>query len=346
MLNKVKYRLRSCVWEITLACCFNCKYCGSRAGKPRENELTTEECFAVADELAALGCRRVSMIGGEVFMRPDWERIVTRLTLKGVRVALITNGFLFKDEHIEAIKRANVESVAVSVDGLRETHDAYRLDGSFDRAMNAIDTLAANGVPVSVITTLNRANEKDLGGLFAVLREKPLVAWQIQACSPMGSASEGGVDHRIDPVRVIEFIERNMYSAPFPMGIADNIGYFTDNEGRLRGRKEGGAPFAGCRAGLSAIGIDSIGNVRGCESMYDERFIEGNLRERSLESIWNDPEAFAYNRRFTRGLLTGACAECEYGSRCAGGCRSYAYFVHGKMYEAPYCARFFKGREG
>ena len=85
--------------------------------------------------------------------------------------------------------------------------------------------------------------------------------------------------------------------------------------------------------------IDSVGNVRGCESMYDERFIEGNLRERSLESIWNDENAFAYNRRFTKELLTGACKTCEYGSRCAGGCRSYAYFVHGKMYEAPYCAK-------
>lgn len=339
MLKPVRYRLRSCVWEITLACCFNCKYCGSRAGRARENELTAEECFSVADQLAALGCRRVSMIGGEVFMRPDWESIVSRLTTQGVRTAIITNGFLFGSEHIEALKRARVESVAVSIDGLRETHDAYRTRGSFERAVNTIDTLAANGVPVSVITTLNHENQADLEGLYAVLREKPLAAWQIQACSPMGNAQEGGVDHRIDPVRVIDFIERNMYSAPFPMGIADNIGYFTENEDRLRGRCSGGAPFTGCRAGLSAIGIDSVGNVRGCESMYDERFIEGNLRERSLESIWNDENAFAYNRRFTKELLTGACKTCEYGSRCAGGCRSYAYFVHGKMYEAPYCAK-------
>ena len=45
------YKLRRCVWEITLACCFKCKYCGSRAGHARENELTTEECLKVADEL-------------------------------------------------------------------------------------------------------------------------------------------------------------------------------------------------------------------------------------------------------------------------------------------------------
>ena len=67
------YNLKMCVWEITLACCFSCKYCGSSGGKARENELTTEECLSVADQLHELGCRRVSMIGGEVFMRKDWK---------------------------------------------------------------------------------------------------------------------------------------------------------------------------------------------------------------------------------------------------------------------------------
>ena len=73
--------------------------------------------------------------------------------------------------------------------------------------------------------------------------------------------------------------------------------------------------------------------------MYDERFNEGNLREKSLREIWEAPGAFAYNRGFEPSMLTGACAECEYGRWCAGGCRSYNYFVHGRLYEAPFCAR-------
>ncbi|MBR3381605.1 MAG: radical SAM protein [Clostridia bacterium] len=335
----MNYRLRSCVWEITLACCFNCAYCGSKAGHARENELTTEECLSVADQLAALGCRRVSMIGGEVFMRPDWERIVSRLTSLGVRVAVITNGFLFKKEHLEALKRAGIESVAVSIDAPEACHDAYRAPGSFKRAIAAVRTLTGAGIPASVITTLNAENAPLLPELYETLRTLPLAAWQIQACSPMGSAGGGAVDHRFDVRAVIRFVGEHMNEVPFPMGIADNIGYFTDNEDRLRGVKEGGAPFTGCRAGLSAIGIDSVGSVRGCESMYDERFIEGNLRERSLADIWNDENAFSYNRKYTRALLTGACASCPENRRCAGGCRSYDYFVHGRMYEAPYCAR-------
>ena len=335
----MSWPLRSCVWEITLACCFSCRYCGSRAGKPRENELTTEECLSVADQLAALGCRRVSMIGGEVFMRPDWESIVSRLTGRGVRVAVITNGFLFKKEHIAALKRARVESVAVSIDGPERCHDAYRQPGSFARAINALDTLTKAGVPATVITTLNAENAPLLPELFEVLKARRISAWQIQACSPMGNAAQGGIDHRFDVKAVIRFVEERLNEAAFPMGIADNIGYYTESEGRLRGDRSGGAPFSGCRAGLTSLGIDSVGNIRGCESMYDESFIEGNLRERALADIWNDENAFAYNRKYTPELLTGACASCPEARRCAGGCRSYAYFVHGKMYEAPYCAR-------
>lgn len=334
----IKYRLSECVWEITLACCFSCKYCGSSGGRARENELSTEECFSVADQLAELGCRRVSLIGGEVFMRKDWSDIVKRLTSQGIAVNVITNGFMFTEGLIETMKASRIESVSVSLDGPKEVHDKYRQEGSYDRAIAAIRILADNGIPVSVISTLNAENAEMLPKLYSELLKYRIYAWQLQACSPMGNAANNGIDYAFDPKKVIRFVQDNMYSAPFALGVADNIGYFTPAEGSIRGSLNGKGWFRGCSAGLTAIGIDSIGNVRGCESMYDERFNEGNLRDKSLREIWENPDGFAYNRRFTAKLLTGRCRDCEMGEYCAGGCRSYNYFVHGRMYEAPRCA--------
>jgi radical SAM protein with 4Fe4S-binding SPASM domain len=137
---------------------------------------------------------------------------------------------------------------------------------------------------------------------------------------------------------VIKFVSDHAFKAPFIIGVADNIGYFTNEEGYIRGNLSGKGIFTGCTAGLSSIGIDSIGNVRGCESMYDEYFIEGNLRETSLRDIWEDPDSFSYNRKFRKEMLSGKCADCKFGSYCAGGCRSYNHFVHGKLYEAKFCA--------
>lgn len=333
------YTLKSCVWEITLACCFSCRYCGSRGGKAREQELCTEECLSVAAQLAALGCERVSLIGGEVFLRPDWPQIVRALTDRGIRVSIITNGFLFTDDLIGQIWETGVEAVALSIDGPKKIHDRYRQEGSFDRASRALMTLAQKEIPVAVITTVNRENAGYLEIFYEDIRRWPIYAWQIQACSPMGNAAASGIDYRFDPRKVLDFVRSHAADAPFRLGVADNIGYYTEDEGMLRGNLSGQAFFTGCRAGLSAIGIDSVGNVRGCESMYDDCFIEGNLRSTSLRQIWEGPGHFRYNRDFTPALLTGPCTACPHGPYCAGGCRSYNYFVHHKLYEAPSCAR-------
>lgn len=337
--QKNRYKLRSCVWEITLACCFSCGYCGSKGGKARANELTTEECLDIAGQLSGMGCQRVSLIGGEVFMRPDWAEITKKLTCSGVRVSIITNGYLLTEKLIGQLKAAEVESVAVSLDGTEEVHDRFRQQGSFRRAEAAIDTLTENEIPVSVITTLHSGNVSCLETLYQSLKGKRIYAWQIQACSPMGNAATGGIDYRFDFDEVIRFVESHMRTAPFAMGIADNIGYYTESEGSLRGNMSGRAFFTGCCAGLTAIGIDGEGNVRGCESMQDDFFIEGNLREKTLESIWDDPDAFAYNRKFQPEMLTGKCASCAHGAVCAGGCRSYNFFTGKRLYESMMCSR-------
>ena len=337
------FRLEKCVWEITLACCFSCKYCGSAGGKARENELSTEECLHTADALGSLGCREVSLIGGEVFLRKDWKLIVKQLNRNNISVNIITNGYLFTPELISDMKKFRVASVSVSLDSVKEIHDKYRQQGSFDRAVKAISDLCSAGIPVSVITTLNAENVDYLEDLYQILRKYPIFAWQIQACIPMGHAAKNLVNYAFDPAEAINFVVSHLEDAPFLLGLADSIGYFTPEETMLRGNLQNGSFFGGCSAGISALGIDSVGNVRGCESLYDDRFIEGNLREHSLQEIWEDPEAFAYNRKFDVSMLEGGCKGCSFGHVCAGGCRSYNYFAGRSLYEAPRCAGREKG---
>lgn len=271
-------------------------------------------------------------------MRPDWDMIAKRLTEYGVKVSIITNGFLFSEELTAQLNNAGIASVGISIDGPEAIHDRYRQAGSFQRAREAIHALGSAGIPVSVITTLHHENAGRIEDLYEQMKLWPIWAWQIQTCSPMGNAVSG-INYRFDVGPVIRFILGNISSAPFIIGAADNIGYYTEGEGYLRGNPSGFAMFSGCKAGISSIGIDSVGNVRGCESMYDDVFIEGNLRSRSLREIWEDPQAFAYNRRFNLDQLTGPCQTCRFGMYCAGGCRSYNHFVHNKLYESPACAR-------
>ena len=330
------YKLSSCVWEITLSCSFSCKYCGSRAGKAQEGELSTAECLDVVRQLREMKLRRVNLIGGEVFMRPDWQIIVASLCGAGIKVCIITNGYRLKDEDLKFLKDVKIESVAVSIDGPEEVHDAWRMKGSFRQAVESVRRIDSFGIPVSVITALRRDNAAVLNEFYEETVSKlPIFAWQLQSCAPMGNASGSAEAIRYNFKDVIKWIAKTAPVAPFVIGAADNIGYFTPEERAIRGHKE----FAGCGAGLCSVGIDSKGNVSGCESMRDPSFIEGNLREKSLAEIWYSPDSFKYNRNFDESMLQGKCADCPEGPYCAGGCRSYNFFTSGSLYESRYCAR-------
>src|SRR3954463_9892934 len=60
-----------CVWELTLACDLACRHCGSRAGKARPDELSTEECLDLVRQLADLGTRQGAILGGEAYLPHD-----------------------------------------------------------------------------------------------------------------------------------------------------------------------------------------------------------------------------------------------------------------------------------
>lgn len=333
----MKYQLHDCVWELTLACCFSCEHCGSKAGKPRENELTLQECLEVADQLADLGCQHVSLIGGEVFLYPGWNIIVDYLARKGMRCCIITNGYLIDQEIIRQLKDSAIRHIVVSVDGIEAHHDSIRCAGSYRQALSAIRLLKQEGFLVSVITTLNQENHMDLEELYGVFSDAGIDAWQLQNCIPMGNAGNMNPPGLAAQKELHRFVAEKAKESPFRMGFAHNVGYFSPEERWVRGEPLGKRSFGGCQAGLSTLGIDSVGNVRGCESLYDERFIEGNIREKTLFDIWNDEKTFSYNRAYKPEMLSGKCQNCKHNRRCAGGCRSTNYFSTKNMYESSIC---------
>src|SRR6476659_9984578 len=73
------------VWEITLRCDLACRHCGSRAGRSRPDELTTEEALNLVDQMADLGTLEVTIIGGEAYLRDDWTQIARKIRDRGMQ---------------------------------------------------------------------------------------------------------------------------------------------------------------------------------------------------------------------------------------------------------------------
>lgn len=328
------YYLRSCVWELTRACTMRCIHCGSQAGDSREEELDEQEAFEIADQLIDLGCRRITLIGGEVTLCPHWARLARHFVDSGVTCCIVTNGYHKTKQDFEDFVSSRIVSVALSVDGMEQLHNQIRgRTDAFVQADQFCLHMGKTGIPLTAVTTITRDCVRDLGSLYHWLAERGVQVWQWQQVASMGNAREhGGLLLQRDDVREVfhQYQELTSHGNGPQIVLADNLGYYVEQNGELL------HPFHGCVAGLSAIGIDSVGNVRGCASLSDECFIEGNLRRTTLRAIWESPDSFSYNRKFTPELLSGKCRRCEKGSICAGGCRSFNA-SHGALYENPNC---------
>jgi radical SAM protein with 4Fe4S-binding SPASM domain len=348
LLKKYGFLPRVAVWELTLRCNLNCLHCGSRAGKPRAEELTLPEALQLCRDLVALKCRYLTLGGGEPLLRPDWALIAETLVDLGVTVGMVTNGVAWTDEIAATVKTVGLESVAFSIDGLEKSHDYVRnSSGHWRKVFAAVESALRAGVKVSAVTTINRRNLPELEQLRELLGQRGVRRWQVQLGTPSGNLADHPdlVVAPEDMLTIVPLFGRMCRDKVKPKVYpGHDIGYFGEYEPDLRDQQNSPIPFwTGCGAGCSVIGIESNGNIKGCLSLPSamdgvDAFVEGNVRTSPLAEIWNRPGAFAYNREFTVENLGGFCRTCEYGEICRGGC-TWIGFAHARGFvrDNAYC---------
>jgi radical SAM protein with 4Fe4S-binding SPASM domain len=326
---------RFALYELTLRCNMNCIHCGSSAGQKRTSELTTEEWNNVTKQLADLNCKEITLLGGEPFLRKDWYEISKEVKDCGVKITYMSNGFLINEKIIEKLRNIEPKTVSISIDGSKyETHDKIRqLKGSFDKCMEVISNLKKAGINTTVITSINKLNFEELPELRSMLLNKGIV-WQLQIAIPLGRFKKDLLLSKEEYYAAAIFIasSRSKYNIKeLPIIGTHCFGYYSK---KLRNPMV--FPWNGCQAGISAIGIQSNGDVKGCLSLPPE-FIEGNVRESNLSEIWEKPGFCSYNRDFKETDLNNECIGCKNGKKCRGGCLGVSIGISGKSNGDPYC---------
>jgi radical SAM protein with 4Fe4S-binding SPASM domain len=342
------------VWELTMKCDQPCAHCGSRAGAARVAELSTAEIVEVGRALARLGCREVSLIGGEAYLRKDILEIVRALADLGLLVSMQTGGRAMTAARAQTLKDAGLTALGVSVDGLASAHDRLRGNlGSHMAAIRALDAAREAGLVVTANTQINKLNAHQLVETSRELRAHGIQSWQVQLTVAMGRAA----DHPawiVDPWDVVPIIDtlakiqldalRDDADAiargkiPFNVVCGNNLGYFGPHELVMRSRP-GGAPehWAGCVAGVNVIGIESDGTVKGCPSLPTAPYTGGNVRDLSLEEIWRHADALKFARERSLDELWGHCRSCYYADTCGAGCSWTTHATLGKRGNNPFC---------
>ncbi|MEH2091298.1 nif11-class peptide radical SAM maturase 3 [Nostoc sp.] len=343
------HRKSYAVWEITLKCNLACSHCGSRAGHERANELSPEEALDLVKQMAEVGIKEVTLIGGEAFLRPDWLEIAKAINKAGMLCGMTTGGYGISLETAQKMKSAGIRTVSVSIDGLEATHDRLRgKKGSWKYAFKTMSHLREVGISFGCNTQINRLSAPEFPCIYECIRDAGARAWQVQLTVPMGNAADNA-DILLQPHELLDIypmlarVARRAYQEGVQLQAGNNIGYYGPYERLLRGRgKEHDFSFwQGCGAGLSTLGIEADGAIKGCPSLPTTAYTGGNIREHTLHDIIEGAEELRFNlgAGTPEGTkhLWGFCKTCEYAELCRGGCSWTAHVFFNKRGNNPYC---------
>ena len=103
-------------WELTYACNLACIHCLSSSGRRDPRELTTAQCLAVIDQLAAMQVFYVNIGGGEPTVRPDFWGLVDYATAHHVGVKFSTNGVKITSAGARRMAAREYVAVQISLD--------------------------------------------------------------------------------------------------------------------------------------------------------------------------------------------------------------------------------------
>jgi MoaA/NifB/PqqE/SkfB family radical SAM enzyme len=153
----------SLAYELSWLCNLECTYCDRHT--PMAEEMSRGQILAALEEFVKLGTRNVSLDGGEPLAHPNVSEIVQYLVEQGVEVSIHTNGILVPRK-IETIRK--LKKVKISLDGPKESHDAMRGAGSFDRAVDGARAARQAGVRVEFTCSVGRHNADVLDQLLDI----------------------------------------------------------------------------------------------------------------------------------------------------------------------------------
>jgi len=124
----------------------------------KAESLTLQNYFDIIDEASRCGIRYITLHGGEPTIHPYFSEILERAVEKGLKASFISNGYS-THKHIDLIKKANIRSLCISIDGTKETQDLIRgRIGLYSKQISLMNELSKNKIHFSISTYISELN--------------------------------------------------------------------------------------------------------------------------------------------------------------------------------------------
>ena len=200
--------------SVTDRCNMRCQYCmpeQSYVWLPRESVLNFEEMTRVTGIFAGLGASKVRITGGEPLLRHELHHLIAQLhALPGVEdLALTTNGLLLARQ-ADALKRAGLDRITVSLDTLRpDRMERWARTPHHHDILRGLDAASAAGFTGTKINTvvIRDFNDDEVVDLVEFGRERAIEVRFIEYMD-VGGATHWSMDDVVSRREILAILER------------------------------------------------------------------------------------------------------------------------------------------
>jgi MoaA/NifB/PqqE/SkfB family radical SAM enzyme len=230
----------------TRRCNLACAYCNEY--DDHSSPVPLEVMFRRLDRLAELGVMVVVMSGGEPLMHPEIDKLVSRIRKRGMIAGLITNGYLLTTERIEALNRAGLEYLQISIDNVQPDDVSMKSLKVLDKKLQLLAQHARFEVNINSV----------LGGGIKNPQDALVIA---QSAVRLGFTTTVGIIHDgAGLLKPLKPEEAQIFEAVRKMGKRHyaRVNYFQDN--LVQGKPNNWR----CRAGSRYLYICEDGLVHYC----------------------------------------------------------------------------------
>ncbi len=311
--------LRTLFLEVTSRCNAHCDHCGSSCGDfiPKD-EITGEEIKGVLKDIYDKGYDTTQVMlavtGGEPLLRKDLFELMKYARSLGYPWGITSNGILIDKEMVKKMEEAEMYSISVSIDGLKETHEEFRhVKGSWEKIINGLKLMLKSKVisVVQVTTVVNKKNIDQLEDIYNYIYKIGIRHWRVVQVDPIGRAKHSNI--LLDPDEteyMFNFIAEKQREGKMEVlyGCSHFLGM--DVEPIIRQ-----TPFI-CVTGITIGSILSNGDIFVCPDVERRpELIQGNIRKEKFTKVWETK--YKEFRKLNR-TTNEKCKKCKDWKLCGG----------------------------
>jgi pyrroloquinoline quinone biosynthesis protein E len=320
--------------ELSYACPLQCPYCSNPVDySVSQRGLSTDEWVRVLREGRRMGAVQLGFSGGEPLVRRDLEVLVAEARQLGYYSNLITSGVGMDAERVQRLRHAGLDHIQLSFQAhTREINDHIAGAGVFEHKLEMARAIKANGFPMVLCFVLHRHNIEHLQDMLELAARLKADYVELANTQYYGWALLNR--DRLLPTRdQLAQAERiaQRYQECFRGRMT--IYYVASDyyEQRPKACMNGwGKVFLTVAPDGTALPCHAARQLPGLDFP--------NVRERSLQWIWQESDAF--NRFRGYGWMKAPCRNCPEREQDFGGCRCQAFLLTGDPANAdPVCSK-------